>query len=75
MTPADPGIGIVDIPAATPVDDDMDREPTKEEIMDDIRQGIREAKAGKGPPALEVLAEIERELKLEQDACASLDRA
>ena len=74
MTPSDPGIGIAEIPAETLTDEDL-REPTKEEIMDDIRQGIREAKAGKGRPALEVLAEIERELKLEQDAYASLDRA
>ena len=27
--------------------DDDDREPTKEEIMEDIRQGLRDVKAGK----------------------------
>ncbi len=45
---------------------DDDREPTKAEIMEDIRIGIIQAKAGLGRPALEVLDEIDRELR--QDA-------
>ena len=40
--------------------EDIDREPTKEEIMDDIRQGIREAKAGHGIPAREALEALRR---------------
>ena len=44
------------------VADDTDREPTKEEIMDDIRQGIIQAKAGQGRPALEALEELRREI-------------
>ena len=48
---------------------DVDREPTKEEILEDIRIGLRQAMAGvEGRPALEVLDEIDRELK--QDANA-----
>ncbi len=35
--------------------DDEDREPTKEEIMEDIRIGIIQAKAGEGLPARESL--------------------
>jgi len=54
-------------PQETVLADDDDREPTKEEIMDDIRIGLRQAMAGVvGRPALEVLDEIDRELK--QDA-------
>ena len=42
------------------VADDDDREPTKEEIMDDIRQGLRDLKAGyAGMPALESLDALE----------------
>ena len=43
------------------VADDDDREPTKEEIMDDIRQGLRDVLAGEeGMPALEALEALER---------------
>ncbi len=48
------------------LEEDNLREPTKEEIMEDIRIGIIQAKAGLGRPALEVLDEIDRELR--QDA-------
>jgi len=49
---------------------DEDREPTKEEIMDDIRQGLRDVLAGKeGRPALEVLDEIDRELMDDANDC------
>lgn len=42
--------------------DDDDREPTKEDIMEDIRQGLRDAIAGKnGMPAHEFLEELIRE--------------
>ncbi len=57
-------------PTAPPtLAEDDDREPTKEEILEDIRIGLRQAMAGvEGRPALEVLDEIDRELK--QDANA-----
>ena len=48
--------------AKDPLAEDDDREPTKEEIMDDIRQGIIQAKAGQGRPALESLEELRREI-------------
>ncbi|MCY3833347.1 MAG: hypothetical protein OXG85_10045 [Chloroflexi bacterium] len=42
---------------------DDDREPTKEEIMDDIRQGIRDVLAGyEGQDAMESLEELRREI-------------
>ena len=40
-----------------------DREPTKEELMDDLRIALRQAIAGEcGIPALEGLAAIERRI-------------
>ncbi len=45
-----------------------DREPTKEEIMDDIRIGIIQAKAGLGRPALESLEELRREIYGDADS-------
>ena len=48
--------------------DDDDREPTKEEIMDDIRQGLRDVLAGyEGQDAMEFLDELEREARLNAD--------
>ncbi len=45
----------------TAAEDDY-REPTKEELLEDLRIALRDAIAGvKGRPALEVLDEIERE--------------
>ena len=42
---------------------DDDREPTKEEIMEDIRQGLRDVLAGEeGIPAREGLAAIEKRI-------------
>ena len=53
-------------PVAEPVvflDEDDDREPTKEELMDDLRIALRQAIAGEcGIPALEGLAAIERRI-------------
>ena len=60
MRHTDPGLGLAEFPPADTLTDDDLREPTKEEIMDDIRQGIREAKAGEGMPALEALEAIRR---------------
>jgi len=49
-------------------DDDDDREPTKEEIMDDIRQGLRDVLAGyESQDAMEFLDELEREAMLDAD--------
>ncbi len=49
--------------------DDDDREPTKEEILEDIRTGIIQAKAGQGRPALESLEELRREIYGDADSC------
>lgn len=56
-------------PAETVVADDDDREPTKEEIMEDLRIALRDAIAGKkGMPAREALDEIDRELMEDANA-------
>ncbi|MDE2775801.1 MAG: hypothetical protein OXI77_07675 [Chloroflexota bacterium] len=50
-------------------DDDDDREPTKEEIMDDIRQGLRDVLAGyESQDAMESLEELRREIYGETDS-------
>ena len=50
-------------PAETVIADDDDREPTKEEIMDDIRQGLRDVMAGyRGQDAMEFLDELEKRI-------------
>ncbi len=54
MDRLDPGVAVAQDIDDQMEDDDM-REPTKEEIMEDIRLGIREARAGKGMPARESL--------------------
>ncbi|MCY4073484.1 MAG: hypothetical protein OXG60_19505 [Chloroflexi bacterium] len=48
--------------------DEDDREPTKEEILEDIRTGIIQAKAGLGRPALESLEELRREIYGDADS-------
>ena len=48
--------------------DDEYREPTKEELMQELRQALREVKAGyKGQDAMEFLDELEREAMLDAD--------
>ena len=55
-------------PLDTVVADDDDREPTKEELMEDIRQGLRDVLAGyEGQDALEFLDELEREAMVDAD--------
>ena len=50
-------------PLDTVVADDDDREPTKEELMEDIRIGLRDAIAGKeGIPAREGIEAIRRRI-------------
>ncbi len=50
------------------LEEDYLREPTKEEIMEDIRQGLRDMLAGyTGQDALEFLDELEREAMLSAD--------
>jgi len=45
-----------------------DREPTKEEIMEDIRQGLRDVLAGKQMmPALEALDALEKRIYSDAD--------
>ena len=51
------------------VAEDHDRDPTKEEIMDDIRQGIRDMLAGyEGQDAFESLEELRREIYGDTDS-------
>lgn len=45
-----------------------DREPTKEELMEDIRIGIIQAKAGYGRPARESIAELRQEIYGDADS-------
>ena len=50
-------------PAETVVADDDDREPTKEEIMEDIRIGLRQVLAGeRGMPARESIEAIRQRI-------------
>lgn len=44
-----------------------DAEPTKAEILADLRQALKEALAGDLRPALEVLDEIDREIRDNDD--------
>ena len=46
-----------------------DAEPTRAEIMANLREALKEALAGEGRPAREALAELRR--KIENDADAS----
>ena len=60
MTPADPGIGIGEIPAETLADEDL-REPTKEELLEDLRVALKDTIAGKeGIPAREAIAALRK---------------
>ena len=55
-------------PLETVVADDDDREPTKEEIMEDIRECLRDVMAGyRGQDAMEFLDELEREAMVDAD--------
>ena len=55
-----------DVPLETEADE-YD-EPTKEEIMEDIRQGLRDVMAGyEGQDAMEFLDELEREAMVDAD--------
>ena len=58
-------------PAAMDVKDEAtaldDAEPTKAEILADLRKALKEALAGHGIPAREALAEIEREFESDAD--------
>ena len=57
-------------PQETVLADDADREPTKAEIMDDIRQGLRDVMAGEeGLPALEALDALEKRVYGDADDC------
>ena len=55
-------------PPDTLAADEDDREPTKEELLEDIRIGIIQAKAGQGRPALESLEELRREIYGDADS-------
>ena len=46
--------------------DGGDPEPTKEDILEDIRIGIQQAQAGEGRPAREALDEIRRDCDEEE---------
>ena len=56
------------IPAPPALEADDDREPTKEDILGDIRIGIIQAKAGLGRPAQESLEELRREIYGDADS-------
>ena len=50
-------------PLETVATDDDDREPTKEEIMEDLREGLRAVLAGEeGQDALESIEELRRSI-------------
>ncbi|MCY3717612.1 MAG: hypothetical protein OXG92_14260 [Chloroflexi bacterium] len=50
------------------LEEDDDREPTKEEIMEDIRQGLIAVMSGyEGQDAMEFLDELEREAVVNAD--------
>ena len=50
------------------VPDDDEREPTKEEIIKDLRTALRDAMAGyRGQDAMEFLDELEREVMVDAD--------
>ena len=50
------------------LEEEYDREPTKEEIMDDIRQGLIAVMSGyEGQDAMEFLDELEREAVVNAD--------
>ena len=66
MNPDKPNPSATTPPPALANDDD--REPTKEEILEDIRIGIVQAKAGQGRPALESLEELRREIYGDADS-------
>ncbi|MCY4539191.1 MAG: hypothetical protein OXE52_13300 [Chloroflexi bacterium] len=59
--------------ASPMLEDDDDREPTKEEILEDIRIGLRDVLAGyEGMPALEFLDELESETEVDaNESCHS----
>ena len=66
MTPDKMNPGLTKAPPAP--DDDVLREPTKEEIMEDIRLGIQEAKAGEGMPAREAIEALLKRVYGDADA-------
>ncbi len=50
--------------------EDDDREPTKEEILEDIRMGLRQVLAGEeGMPALEAIEALEKRIYGDADNC------
>ena len=57
---------LTEVPSASA--EDEDRAPTREEIMEDIRIGIIQAKAGFGRPARESLEELRREIYGDADS-------
>ena len=64
-TDFDPTPLIVDMDGEVAPDDEEDL--TKAEIIASLRQALKELKAGKGRPALEVLDEIDREMREDAD--------
>ncbi len=56
--------------AVAEVEASVDAEPTKAEILADLRQAFQEALAGDLRPALEVLDEIDNEITDHVDQCS-----
>ena len=50
------------------LDDAMDEEPTDEEILESIRRGMEDVKAGRTRPARRAIAEIRSKLAADADA-------
>ncbi len=50
----------------------MDEEPTDEEILESIRRGMQDVKAGRTRPARQAIAEIRSKLAADADARSAL---
>jgi len=58
------------IPAPPALEADDDREPTKEELLEDLRVALRDVLAGyEGMPALESLEALEKRIYGDADNC------
>ena len=59
-----------DAPSVADIDDDLhdDDEPTTEELIDMLRESLRDVEEGRTRPAREVMAEIREMLSADADA-------
>ena len=73
MAQADPGAPVTtkdEEPAIAEMQDDIhdDDEPTTEELIEMLRESLRDVEAGRTRPAREVMAEIRETLAADADA-------